>query len=208
MAESPEPTSSGTTSANITSNLLVKIEDLVTRQSVEGQRLEIKASWKNDGSTKFQVIQTISAFANDFYNENGGYIVIGLEESKKDESVEAIVLPPRGINPNDIERIQKQISGACKCFISPSYSPILSPEVLEDKHVLVIWAQASDDRPHRAKASQHGEHHYYIRKGPETTKANDKEIKSLLENSSKIPFDDRMAREGMLTLYRVCKSIY
>ncbi len=141
MAECPEPTSSGTTSANITSNLLVKIEDLVTCRSVERQRLEFKASW-NTGPTKFQVIKTISAFANDFYNDNGGYIVIGVAEPEEDESVEAIVLPPVGINPNDIERIQKQVSGACKSLISPSYSPILSPEYLQEKLVLVIWAQS------------------------------------------------------------------
>ena len=184
--------------ANATSNLLIPIEDLVDCRSVEKQRLEFKKSW-NKGPAMYQIIKTISAFANDFYNDNGGYIVIGVEESEKNanlDAVDQIVLPPFGINPKDIERIQKEISGACKKLIKPSYSPILSPEVLEGKDVLVIWAQASDDRPHTARGAKEGDYHYYIRKGPETTKANDKEIKSLLESSCKIPFDDRMARLG------------
>jgi ATP-dependent DNA helicase RecG len=197
MAECPEPITSDITNANITSDLLVKIEDLVNLQSVENQRLEFKASW-HKGPTMFQVMRTISAFANDFYNDNGGYIVIGVAEPKEVEGVvEQIVLPPAGIVPKDIERTQKEILGSCKSHISPSYSPILSPEVLQGKHVLVIWAQASDDRPHKVRESAKGEYGYFIRKGPETKRASDKEIKTLLENSSKIPFDDRMARKGM-----------
>ena len=182
-------------------------------QSVEGQRLEFKASW-NNVSTKLQVIRSISAFANDFYNVDGGYIVIGVAEPKKDKSVrvgesekdkseEAIVLPPSGINPKESELIQKQILGACASLIRPPYSPILSPEYLQGKLLLVIWAKRSHDGPHRARVSENGEYDYFIRKGPMTTKANDKEIKSLHENSSRIPFDNRMAKPGMLTLYRM-----
>jgi ATP-dependent DNA helicase RecG len=198
MAECPEVSGpeGPSCSANVTSNLLIKIENLVNCRSVEKQRLEFKQSW-NNGPAKYQIIKTISAFANDYYNDNGGYIVIGVAENKSSEADEQIVLPPCGIKPNDLERIQKEILGHCKSHISPSYSPILSPEVLEDKHVLVIWAQASDDRPHKARTAKDGDYRYYIRKGPETTKASDKEIKSLLESSSKIPFDDRMAKSGM-----------
>ncbi len=201
MAECLEPTSSETSNANVMSTLRVKIDDLVNCQSVERQMLEFKASW-NMGPTKLQVIKTISAFANDFYNNNGGYIVIGVaEEEMNSEAARQIVLPPVGINPKDIELIQKQIMGECKKLISPSYSPILSPEVLQGKHVLVIWAQASNHRPHKVKLGK-GEYEYYIRKGPETTKAKDEEMKALQENSNEIPFDDRMARLGMLYMYR------
>ena len=182
-------------STNHSSNLLVPIDELVNCRSVEKQRLEFKRSW-NNGGTKFQIIKTISAFANDFYNDNGGYIVIGVAEDNSEETVEQIELPPVGINGKDLERIQKEIFGACKGLIKPPYAPILSPEELQGKHVLVIWAQASDNRPHRAKVSTKGDYQYFIRKGPETTRANDDEVKILLENSQKIPFDDRMARPG------------
>jgi ATP-dependent DNA helicase RecG len=201
MAECSEPTFSGTCSANnITSNLRVKIEDLVNWQSVEGQILEFKAAW-NTGPTKIQIVKTVSAFANDFYNDNGGYVVIGVAEvdSTNSEDSQQIELPPKGINPKDSERIQKQIMVACKTLISPPYYPIISSEKLQDKLVLVIWAQASDNRPHKAKVSIKEEGHYFIRKGPETTKASVEEIKSLQQNANKIPFDDRMARLGMFS---------
>ena len=202
MAECPDGASIASKSSNTTSSLLIKIEDLVNCQSVERQRLEFKASW-NKGPTQFQIVKTICAFANDFYNDNGGYIVIGIAELKGQESAEQnrqIELPPVGINAKYIETMQKEISGACKRFIKPAYVPILSPEILEDKHVLVIWVQPSDSRPHRAKiaSDKNSEYHYFIRKGPETVKADDKEIQTLLQNANKIPFDDRMAIHGRL----------
>ena len=200
MAEFPEPinvTKSSSRNTKIVSNLTINIKDLVNCQSVERQRLEFKKSW-NHGPTKYQIIKTVSAFANDYFNDNGGYIVIGIAEDDFEisEADEQIKLPPFGIKPNDVERIQKEIMGACKSLISPSYTPILSPEMLDEKLVLVIWAQASDDRPHKARVDKKGEPLYFIRRGPETVKANDNEIKCLLEDSRKIPFDDRMARHG------------
>ena len=196
MAECPEPsnTKSSSRNAKIVSNLTINIEDLVSCQSVERQKLEFKKSW-NNGPTKYQIMKTISAFANDYFNDNGGYIVIGIEEEKS-KADEQIKLTPFGIKPNDVERIQKEIMGACKSLISPPYTPILSPEMLDEKLVLVIWAQASDDRPHKARVDKNGEPLYFIRRGPETVKANDNEINCLRENAAKIPFDDRMARHG------------
>ncbi|XP_028404282.1 uncharacterized protein LOC114526934 [Dendronephthya gigantea] len=180
-------------SSNYSSNLVVPIDDLVNCRSVEKQKLEFKKSW-NNGPTKFQIIKTISAFANDFYNDNGGYIIIGVAEDDSEETDEQIELPPVGIKGKDLERIQKEIFGACKSLIKPLYVPIVSPEVVQGKHVLVIWAQASDNRPHKARVATKGDYQYFIRKGPETTQASDDEIKVLLENAQKIPFDDRMAR--------------
>ena len=182
-----------------TSNLTINIEDLLKCQGVEKQRLEFKRSW-NNGPTKIQVMKTISAFANDFYNDNGGYIVIGVEEDDSDDAVRQIKLPPVGIQPSEFDKIQKQIMGACKGLIKPPYSPILSPEIVEGKHILVIWSQASDNRPHKARESEKGDHHHFIRKGVQTMRATDEEIKLLMESSQKIPFDDRMARLGMPTI--------
>lgn len=211
MAEHPGVTTSSQSRVNVVSNLLVNIEDLVNCRSIERQRLEFKKSW-NKGPTMFQIIKTVCAFANDFYNDNGGYIVIGLEE--KDEAtsekvtdeeasdeeagshlVGQMAFPPVGINPKDVERIQKEILGECKRYIQPPYSPILSPEIINDKHVLVIWAQPSDDRPHKARKSRTEKNYvHFIRKGPETVEANEGEVDGLLRSSNKIPFDDRIAK--------------
>ena len=53
----------------------LKIETLLEGRVVEHDRVEYKTGWNpND------IIHSICAFANDYDNTNGGYIVIGVEE--------------------------------------------------------------------------------------------------------------------------------
>ena len=53
------------------SSLLINVEELIRLQGVESQRVEFKKAWHNrkdtPRSTYWQVIHTITAFANDLY---------------------------------------------------------------------------------------------------------------------------------------------
>ena len=53
----------------------LKIETLLEGRVVEHDRVEYKTGWNPN-----EIIRSICAFANDFDNTNGGYIVIGVEE--------------------------------------------------------------------------------------------------------------------------------
>lgn len=55
--------------------LPIDINDLLRGHSVEWERLEFKAAWNPE-----RVLHTICAFANDFHNLGGGYILVGVEE--------------------------------------------------------------------------------------------------------------------------------
>ena len=190
-----------------TSSLRINIEDLLNVQGVEKQRVEFKKAWKGSKQgrgpgTYWQVLHTICAFANDFYNDNGGYIIIGVEEEDSGAEADAsgkkrqAKLPPCGIAGAELDRVQKEIMGACLTNIKPNISPILSPEVVQGKNVLVIWTTASDNGPHKCRETEKEPSYYYIRKGPETKKAITEEENQLLQQSNKIPFDDRMARDN------------
>ena len=188
--------------AENTSSLRINVNDLLSLQGVEKQRVEFKAAWnadkKHNRGTYWQVVHSICAFANDFYNDNGGYIIIGVEEKENWDNPDdrQIILPPRGVPARILETTQKEIMGACRANIKPDYCPILSPELVEGKHVLVVWATASDNSPHQCRESNQGpENHYYVRKATETKKASPDEIKHLIEQHSKIPFDDRKASD-------------
>ena len=50
--------------------LPINIEDLLNRQRIEGNRIEFKRGWN-----PAKIYQTICAFANDFDNIGGGYIL-------------------------------------------------------------------------------------------------------------------------------------
>ena len=59
--------------------LPVNLDALLHCRGVESERVEFKASW-DPGTTGIQVLRTICAFANEYHNLNGGYIVIGVGE--------------------------------------------------------------------------------------------------------------------------------
>ena len=52
--------------------LPIKLDDLLRQRTVEGERIEYKAGWNPDA-----VVRTLCAFANDFENLGGGYVIIG-----------------------------------------------------------------------------------------------------------------------------------
>jgi len=144
--------------------LLIGVEDLLSGQAVETARLELKESWNKD-NTGPQILQTLCAFANDLQNINGGYIVIGVAE------VAGVVQRPvRGPAPGQIDAAQRWIRGNCN-RIQPTYDPVFSPEDVDGKKILVIWAPPSDRHPHQAPDARTGRPEYWVRIGAETVRA-------------------------------------
>ena len=116
--------------------LPVNIENLVNGESVEWERLEFKAGWNPE-----EVVHTLCAFANDINNWGGGYIIVGVDEQNGRP-----VLPPVGLQPNQIDAIQKKIVELSH-QLQPPYFPVVQPYVLLRQHILVIWVPAGDQRP-------------------------------------------------------------
>jgi len=166
--------------------LPINLDDLIYARAVESVRLEFKKTVSKP--TLEQIIHSVCAFANDFHNDNGGYIVIGIEEQNG-----LPILPPIGLENQNIDEIQKQVRGNCK-RIEPEYLPIISPEIYQSKKILVIWVPASNLRPHHAPVKlEKGkpERAYYVRIGSETVEAKDDLLTQLMQMTAKVPFDDR-----------------
>ena len=175
----------------------VNLDDLLHQRSVESARVEFKASWgEHTGS---QVLKTVCAFANDYQNLNGGYIVMGVAE----QSGQA-VLPPAGLGAEDVERAEKWLRGRCKAM-DPAYEPIFSPEWVGDRLILVLWVPASENRPHRAPDAK-GNWKYWIRVGAATVDAETSgQLGMLLEQTARVPWDDRVASEAQVEDLREIK---
>lgn len=178
---------------NVQSCLSFDVRDLLYQRRIESSRIEFKRSW-NEGPTADQVLRTLCAFANDFQNLGGGYIVLGVEETNGEA-----VLPPAGLDAGELERIQRSIRGLCR-RLDPEYQPIPSHEVVDGKHLLVLWAYGSENRPHSAPASRQAkERKYFIRLGAETVEAKGPLLTDLMRMTVKVPFDDRPARQFRLS---------
>jgi ATP-dependent DNA helicase RecG len=173
--------------------LPIDVSALLHFRGIESARVEFKASWDSstNSGTAAQVLRTISAFANDYQNLNGGYLVIGVAEADGKAQ-----LPPKGLTPEEIAEAQSWIRGNCN-RISPAYQPLLSPEVVDGRNILVIWAPGGDNRPYECPESleKNAPRHHYIRQGADTVKAQGEMLRSLLQLTAKVPFDDRRSLE-------------
>jgi ATP-dependent DNA helicase RecG len=169
------------------SALPINLDDLLRLRRVESARVEFKATWNDVIASA--VLRTICAFANDLQNLYGGYIVLGVEEQDG-----VAVLPPRGLPADQLDKIQKTIRGNCK-RLSPEYQPVISPEVVDGQHLLVVWVPSSDLRPHQAPSSlsRGAPLHYYVRDASETIEAKGPTLDALMQQAARVPFDDRRA---------------
>ena len=80
--------------------LPINVEDLLRQRKVESNRIEFKKVWNPD-----RIYRSICAFANDFDNIGGGYILVGVEEENG-----VAKRPVRGIPTEQIDTILKEIT--------------------------------------------------------------------------------------------------
>jgi len=165
--------------------LPININELINGTTVEWERIEFKEGW-ND----LDVLHTICAFANDFGNLSGGYVIIGIAEENGRP-----ILPPKGLTPGQADKIQKDLLNLCKQRLKPDYTPIVEPVTFQDKLILIIWCPGGQERPYEAPESfAKGipvAKHYYIRKFSNTVKPNKTEKEELLRFAA-VPYDDRV----------------
>lgn len=167
------------------------LDDLVNKRSIEGSRIEYKETW--DDNIKENFLKTICAFANDFLNLNGGYIILGIKDNNGSP-----VLPPKGLNRYHIERIQQEIRIMCKQHMKPDYLPAIFIHEYMKKTIMIIMCNGGPTRPYEARDKLGGKYSsylFFIRIGPETIKADGENKKKLLEMTATIPFDDRINQE-------------
>jgi len=170
--------------------LPINLDDLLAHRTVESDRIEYKAGWNPDPT-----IQTLCAFANDFENLGGGYIVIGLAAKNGQP-----VLPPAGIPSAQLDRIQRELLQYCN-LIQPPYFPKVSIETYKGKTLVVLWAPGGQNRAYKAPKKVTGkqkDYRYFIRRYANTVEAKDHDLPELMSLTATVPFDDRICHKAEL----------
>ena len=97
------------------SELVSNVDDFLDFHRVKKQTIEFERSW-NTGPTSWQVLHTICAFANDFLNDDGGYIVLGVDDKPLEDGTANVV----GVTAESLDKTQKlprlpklKIGGVC-----------------------------------------------------------------------------------------------
>jgi len=115
--------------------LHINIEDLLSARTVESDRIEYKEGWNPDA-----IYRSICAFANDFDNTGGGYILVGVEE---DTVTKTAKRPVNGLSTKEIGEAQKEMIGYNN-LVRPYYAPRLFVEDVDGKQILVLWVVVKD----------------------------------------------------------------
>lgn len=165
-------------------------KSLLEEARVESFQLELKAGW--DEHTKPAIIRTICAFANDLVNHNGGYVILGVEDVGG-----SAALPPKGLPPESLEQVKKQILGQIKQWITPDYVPRVYDENVDGRHVLVVHCPTGYNRPYSApeRLEKNGSRVQWVRVGAETKKADGELGRQLAEVVVRTPFDAQPRHE-------------
>jgi len=172
--------------------LHLNIEELLSARTVESDRIEYKEGWNPDA-----IYRSICAFANDFDNIGGGYILIGVEE---DTTKKTAKRPVKGLTTNEIASIQREMIGFNN-LMKPYYAPRLFIEAVDGKQIIVLWAMGGSERPYEVPESilaKNKAFKYFIRKYANSIEAKGAEKEELISLTSNIPFDDRKNTQAKL----------
>ena len=163
--------------------LPINIESLLNSRTVESERIEFKEGWNPDA-----IYRTVCAFANDFDNIGGGYILVGVREENG-----IAQRPVLGVETDQLDAIQRAMIGFNN-LIRPFYAPKLFIEEVDGRHILILWVPGGSNRPYEvpeAITAREKRFCYYIRKYASSVKANLEEQQELISLANKVPFDDR-----------------
>lgn len=163
----------------------VDIETLLNKQKIESDRIEFKKGWNPTS-----IYHSICAFANDFDNLGGGYILVGVEQNERGVAKR----PVCGIKDEEIDRILKDMVGFNNKF-DPYYLPRTSVESVDGMNVLAIWVPSGVNRPYAiptdVTVKGKCEKSYYIRSGTSSVVAKGEALDQLRDMANRIPFDER-----------------
>ena len=163
--------------------LPINIEDLLNKRKVESNRIEFKSGWN-----PVSIYHSICAFANDYDNIGGGYILVGVEENNG-----IAVRPVKGIPEEQLDKIQREML-QYNHLIEPFYAPRLSVEEVDGQNILVIWVPSGINRPYTAPSDVTAKLKkpvFYIRYGTSSIEAKGDQLDELRDMANRVPFDDR-----------------
>lgn len=166
-------------------SLPIDIERLLNKSKIEGERIEFKA-----GFNPAPIYHSICAFANDFENLGGGYILVGVEQDENGIAKR----PVKGIPLESIDEILKSMVGYDN-KINPYYMSRVFVEIVDEKPIMVIWVPSGANRPYDVPTDvtvkEKCARAFYIRSKSSSIVAKGEVLDELRNMASRVPFDER-----------------
>ncbi len=159
--------------------------DLIELSKRESERVE----WKENVADIEDVIKTSVAFANDYSNLGGGYIICGAKEAKDEHGFQKLI--QTGLTSKRLKEIEGKVLSDLRDKTFPSVVA-LTEEIpfTEEKRILVFIIPATSDA-HSYRSSGKDTSTYYVRIGRETREARNGILRELLVKKNLIEHWDK-----------------
>jgi ATP-dependent DNA helicase RecG len=154
-----------------------------------------QVEWKENVADIDDVVATLSAFANDWSNLGGGYVVCGAAEDRDEHGF--AVLRTTGLDAARFKEIHGKVLQLCRDQVTPPIVPLVRELPTDDpsRRILVFVMPATRHAHSFRRRTDGGA--YYIRQSRSTIKARNGLFRELLVRKQDLePWDRRMNPEA------------
>jgi ATP-dependent DNA helicase RecG len=156
-----------------------------------------QVEWKENVADTDDVAEKLSAFANDWSNLGGGYVVCGVKEEKDEHGFPDVVMV--GLSPDRLKEVEGKVLTACRDRVSPSIAPLVqeAPAHSPDRRILIFIMPATRSAHLFRRREAAGK--YYVRISRETREARNGILRELLVRKGVLEEWDRRICEKATT---------
>ena len=159
------------------------------------ERESEQVEWKENVADFESVIRTAVAFANDYSNLGGGYIVCGAEEGKDEYGFQRLIRT--GMVAKRCKEVEGRLFSDLREKVDPPIVPILEELPVDNERRILVFIVPASKHAHSFRASGKDSSKYYIRIGRETREARNGLYRELLVRKNDMePWDIRINPKG------------
>ncbi len=165
---------------------MVSAVDLQQLSRRESEQTE----WKENVADIDDVVETLSAFANDLANLGGGYVVCGAKEEKDEHGFPR--LAKTGLTAARLREVQGTVLSRCRERVSPPITPMVEevPADVDDRRILVFIQPATNQAHTFRRIDEDAKH--FVRVESSTLEARNGVLRDLLVRKGTLePWDRR-----------------
>lgn len=163
---------------------VVDLHELASRES---ERVE----WKENVASIEDVVETITAFSNDYSNLGGGYVVCGARETKDEHGFQKVEMA--GMTSARCKEVEGKVLACCRDQVDPPVVPVVSEiQTADPSRRILVFIVPATRRAHSFRRKGEGSPSYYVRIGRTTQKARNGIYRELLVRKGEVePWDRR-----------------
>ncbi len=147
--------------------------------------------WKENVADIDDVVETLSAFANDLPNLGGGYVICGAREVKDEHGFSK--LERTGLTSSRLREVEGIVLHRCSSRVSPAISPLVAQidEGTPPGRRILVFTQPATSEAHLFRRGD-GPGKYFVRRGRATIEARNGLLRNLLvRKGTHEPWDHR-----------------